>query len=134
MILLRFMSVLAACLVMMAPPLLLSDDSSGPLFYDGLTVVAVIAGLALVSGSFFYIGFAARKMRKSPRLRAVGALLLAAPFAGSVVTLWRGEDPLHLWGAGLLFCFTTLLFVAFIFPAGQPRKQRPMRRRESLAG
>jgi ABC-type multidrug transport system permease subunit len=133
MILLRFLSILAGCLVMMAPPVLLSEGSGGPRFFDGRTVLVMMAALAVVSASFFYIGFAAKKMRKSATLRAIGALLLAVPFAGSTALLWRGGQPTELWGAGLLFCFTTLLFVAFVFPAGQRHKHRPMRRRESLA-
>jgi hypothetical protein len=132
-ILLRVLSVLAGCLVMLAPPMLLAEGSTGPKFFDGRTVMELMAILALMSASFFFFGFTARKMRKSPRLRAIGGLMLTVPFAGSVAMLWRADESAELWAAGLLFFFTTLLFVAFVFPAGRAGKHRPMRRRESLA-
>jgi hypothetical protein len=133
MILLRLLAILAGCLVMMSPALFMSGDSSGPAFFDGVTVFGAITGLALVSAAFFFVGFAGRKMIKSTRLRTVAAVLLALPFLGGVAVLWRGGQATELCASALLCGVTAVLFVAFVFPAEHSRKHRPMRRRESLA-
>jgi hypothetical protein len=133
MILLRLLSFVAGGLVMVVPPMYLSGGTGGPVF-DGPTAIAAMAGLALVASSYFFIGFAGDRMRKSPLLRFVGALLLAVPCAAAGAVLWHGgEEPL-LWLSALLFCCTAVLFVTFVVPVERPHKQRPMRRRESLAG
>jgi hypothetical protein len=134
MILLRLLSILAGCLVMMSPALFMSGGSSGPASFDGGTVIGAITGLALVSAAFFFVGFAGRKMKKSAHLRATAAALLAVPFLASMVILWRGGQDAELWAAALLCGVSAVLFVAFVFPAQHARKHRPMRRRESLAG
>jgi hypothetical protein len=133
MILLRCLSILAGCLVMMSPTLFMSGGSSGPAFFDGRTVFGIITGLALVSAAFFFVGFAGRKMRKSARLRGIAGALLAVPFLAGMAVLWRGGGEATLWASAALCIFTTVLFIAFVFPAQHARKHRPMRRRESLA-
>jgi hypothetical protein len=131
MILLRLMAFLAGGLVMVVPPMYLG--SAGGVF-DGSTALKAMLGLAVVASSYFFIGFAGGRMRKSAPLRFVGALLLAVPCAAAGAVLWRGGDEPLLWLSALLFCCTAVLFVTFVLPVERPHKQRPMRRRESLAG
>jgi hypothetical protein len=133
MILLRLLSILAGCLVMVSPALFLSGGSAGPAFFDGRTVFGVITGLALVAAAFFFVGFAGQQIHKSAQLRAVAGALLAAPFLAGVAVLWRGGGAAILWASALLCCISAVLFIAFVFPAQRSRKHRPMRRRESLA-
>jgi hypothetical protein len=130
MILLRLLSILAGGLILIVPPLFLFGGTSGPEYFDGKTVVAALAGLTLVAFTFFFIGFAGDRMRKSAPLRTLGGLLLAVPFAGSAAMLLRAAQVELLWLSGLLLCVTVVLFVAFVFPASGSRKHRPMRRRE----
>jgi len=130
MILLRLLSILAGGLILVVPPLFLFAGTSGPEFFDARTVLAALAGLALVSFTFFFIGFAGDRMRKSAPLRTLGGVLLALPFAGSAAVLLRGTEVAMLWLSGLLLCVTVVLFVVFVFPASSSRKHRPMRRRE----
>jgi hypothetical protein len=132
MFLFRFLSFLAGILVFVVPPLFLFENSTGPQFFDGRTVLATMAALGLVALSFFYIGFAGDKMRKSLRLRWVGGVLLCVPSLGGAVTLCRGGEDEVLWMSALMFGFSVLLFVNFVYPATHMRRQRPMRRRESL--
>jgi peptidoglycan/LPS O-acetylase OafA/YrhL len=131
MILLRFLALLAGGLLLVAAPIaLFSNDSS----IDGWAALATLIGLALVAGTFFFVAIAGGRMKKSPQLRRTGALLLALPFAVSVTVLWRGGDEVEMWASALLFCFNALLFLSFVFPLDGTHKQRPMRRREPLAG
>jgi len=133
MILLRFLSMLAGALVLVAPPLFIFSGSA-PTYFDGRTVLIMMLGLTLVAGSFFFIGFAGGRMKKSARVRSIGALLLAAPFTASVAVLWRTTKPELLWLAGLLLCFTVMLFLSVLFPAAGGRRQRSMRAREPQLG
>jgi peptidoglycan/LPS O-acetylase OafA/YrhL len=134
MILLRLLSILAGCLVMVAPALFMSGASAGPAFFDGRTVLGAMTGLTVVAAAFFFVGFAGQKMRKSAGLRAAAALLLAVPFLVGVAVLWLGGHDSELWSGALLCSITAVLFVALVFPAQHSRKHRPLRRRESLAG
>ncbi|MFL6673910.1 MAG: hypothetical protein ACJ8LG_11550 [Massilia sp.] len=131
MILLRFLSILAGAVVLVAPPIFMFAGATGPHFFDGSTVLAAMAGLVLVAASFFFVGVAGDRMRKSAQLRVVGGLLLGVPLAAGCAVLWRGNDELQLWLGALAFCFAAVLFVAFVFPAVNARKYRPLRARES---
>jgi CHASE2 domain-containing sensor protein len=127
MILLRFLSFLAGALVLVSPALFMSGGS------DGRTVFGTFAGLALVAAAFVFVGVAGRKIRKSPRLRAITGALLAVPFMGGMGIMWRGAQFSTLWASALLCSFVAVLFITFVFPAQHARKHRPMRRREPLA-
>lgn len=127
MIALRMLSLLAGFLVLILPAAVLADSGTAGL--SGMTVFAGLAGMALVSASFVYIGVAGDRMRRSVRARTQGALLLAVPITGSLGLLASNKDVSILWGSGALLIFSMLLFMGFIFPAVEHR-QRPMRRRE----
>lgn len=131
MILLRFLSLLAGGLLLVLPPLFIFGTATKPEFFDGRTVAGMLAGLALLSTSFFFIGLAGDRMRKSATLRTTGALLLALPFLAGLVLLVRANSvPLMVAGAALVALATTL-FVGFVFPASGSGKHRPMRRSEA---
>jgi len=134
MILQRFLSILAGALVLLAPPLFLFSGTSAPAFFDGRTVLMMIAGLVLVASSFFFIGFAGGLMRRSTALRTLGAVLLAVPFTASVAVLWRATEPDLLWLSGLLLCFTVVLCVMVLFPDAGAGAQRSLRARGASPG
>jgi peptidoglycan/LPS O-acetylase OafA/YrhL len=130
MILLRLLSILAGGLILVIPPMFMFAHGTGQQFFDPLTVSIKLAEGALLASSFFFIGFAGDRMRKSGPLRALGALLLAVPFIGGIAMLVRADDEWMLWLAATLICLAAVLFVAFVFPAVGSEKHRPMRRRE----
>lgn len=127
MIALRLLSLLASFLVLFLPTVLMADPSVADL--SGRTVIAGLAGMGLVSASFVYIGVAGDRMRRNPLERVLGAVLLAVPIAGSLALLVSRKESGVLWGSGILLVFSLMLFLGFVFPAGE-RRQRPMRRRE----
>lgn len=131
MILLRFLSLLAGALLLVLPPLLIFGSAAKPEFYDARTVAGMLAALALLATSFFFIGLAGDRMRKSSALRTIGALLLALPFLAGLALLVRADGVALMVGGALLVTLATTLFAGFVFPAGGSGKHRPMRRREA---
>jgi hypothetical protein len=129
MILLRFLSAALGVIVLIGPPMMLFADSR-PDFFASSTAIAFCLGLVIVAAAFFFVALAGNQMKNSAFLRTIGASLLAIPFVGSGVMMWRGNDAIQLWSSGLVLCFTILLFVVFVVPGARPRKHRPMRKRE----
>jgi hypothetical protein len=127
MIALRFLSFLAGFLVLVFPAALVADSGLSGL--PATTVAAGLIGMGLVSASFFYVGVTGGRMRRYPRERAVGGMLLAVPIIGSLVLMASRKDETLLWGSGALLFLSVVLFMSFVFPAGE-RRQRPMRQRE----
>ncbi|HEX8787735.1 MAG TPA: hypothetical protein VF793_16240 [Telluria sp.] len=127
MIALRMLSLLAGLLVLILPATLLADDGVPSLSVT--TAIAAMAGMALVSASFVYIGMAGDRMRRNGRARALGGALLAVPIVGSLGLLASHKEANLLCASGALLSFSLVLFLSFIFPATEHR-QRPMRRRE----
>jgi drug/metabolite transporter (DMT)-like permease len=128
MIFLRFLAFFAGALMLVAPPIVLSDVHTRGM--PGWFVLAGLAGLAVMAGSFFYVALAARYMRRSAPLRTLGGALLAAPAAAGLAVFWTRTQPQLLWCAALLLSVTALLFICFVFPATSNRRQRPMRGRD----
>jgi hypothetical protein len=128
MILLRLLALLAGGLVLILPPLVLAESHKAGV--PGWIAVGGLAGLALVSLSFFYVGALGDRMRRSGYARALGGMLLLIPAVASVVLLATRTAPALLWGSGMLLSFTIIMFVSFVYPATPDRRQRPMRRRE----
>lgn len=131
MILLRFLSILAGALVMLAPPLFLFSGTSAPAFFDTRTVLMMVAVLAAVAAIFFFIGVAGARMKRSASLRTLGAILLAVPFTASVAVLFRSHEADLLWLSGLLLAFTVMLFAMLMFPNAGANKHRALRARET---
>jgi peptidoglycan/LPS O-acetylase OafA/YrhL len=131
MILLRFLSAALGAMVLVAAPFVLFAGT-GAVFADAWQAFASVLALALVAGSFFFVGFAGREMKKSPLLRAIGAGSLAIPFIAACMIIWRGGDVASLWASGTMLCFTILLFVVFVVPDAGLQKRRQMREREPV--
>jgi peptidoglycan/LPS O-acetylase OafA/YrhL len=131
MILLRFLSAALGAMVLVAAPFVLFAGT-GAVFADAWQAFASVVALVLVAGSFFFVGFAGREMKKSPLLRAIGAGSLAIPFIAGCMIIWRGGDVASLWASGTMLCFTILLFVVFVVPGAGLHKRRQMREREPV--
>lgn len=127
MIVLRLLSLLAGFLVLILPAIVLADSGTAGL--PGMKVVAGLAAMTVVSASFVYIAFAGERMRRHARERALGAVLLAVPIAGSLFLLATRKEPGILWTGGILLVFCLVLFMGFVVSPRESR-QRPMRRRE----
>jgi hypothetical protein len=124
MIALRLLSLLAGGLVLVLPAAVLSDAG-----VSGMTALAAVIGLAVMSGIFVYIGVAGARMRRSNRARTLGAALLAVPILGSLGLLASRKDAELLWCSGALLIVSLVVFMGLVFPVLE-RRQRPMRRRE----
>jgi cytochrome bd-type quinol oxidase subunit 2 len=132
MILLRCISLLIGALIVMgAPFLLLPETPQRP--SDVLTVMEACAMVALLASGFFLIGVAGNHMKRSRRMRALAAMLLAVPIGGSIAVLLMEDAPREIWLIGPLLCFATFLFFGFVYPAKRTRTYRPMRPREPSA-
>lgn len=132
MIFLRCMSLLIGCLIALgAPFFLLPDAPQGP----GEVGKALAGCLAIASAAagFFFVGVAGNHMKRSRRARALGAILLAVPIAGSVWVLSLDNLSEDVWMIGpLLFCALSL-FYCFVFPGRRTRWHPPLRPRDADA-
>ena len=127
---LRLLAILIGGVIVVATPLYLR--SQGTLRGEDMeTVVFGCTLLAVIAASFFYIGLAGHRMRKSTPLRIVGGVLLAVPLITgvSIVAEIRYQQAIYLCIA--MFCMAAILFVSFVYPGSQVRKHRPMRPRDS---
>jgi hypothetical protein len=130
MIFLRFLAFLAGAMILVAPPLVMSD--MGTRGMSGWPVLIALFGLGLVAGSYFFIALMGPRMRRSWFLRMVGGVLLAVPAAAGLMMLITRREPTILYASGMLMGSAVLLFITFVFPATPDRRQRPMRQREPL--
>jgi hypothetical protein len=130
MIVLRLLALLAGALILVAPPMFTPE--TGQTGMPAGEVLGGLAGLTLVAFSFLYIAVLGNRMRRSRTLRVLGGLLLLIPAAAGATVLATRTDPVLLWCSGLLLSITVMLFVSFVYPATQERRQRPMRRREPI--
>ena len=110
MIFLRLACMVAGILVLVAPPAVLFPN--GYAFPDLPRTVALLAALLLAASSFFFIGMTGHRIKRSPALGRLCALLLLGPLVAGVGTLWGSAEPMALWMSGALLGFT--LIVALI--------------------
>lgn len=122
----RLLSLMAGGLVLVLPPMLLPMGSSMSLG----TVIAAMFGLILMSGTFFYVGAAGRKMRRGGQARTLGGALLILPALAALATIATRRDEALLWGSGALLVFTIVLLLHFVIMPTLDPHQRPMRERE----
>jgi hypothetical protein len=128
---LRLLAMLNGGIVLIAAPLYLR--SQGTLRGEDMeTVVAGCILLAAIAGSFFYIGLAGHRMRRSIPLRAIGGMLLSVPLVTGVAMVAETRYLQAVYLCVLMFCMAAILFVSFVYPGSQVRKHRPMRPRDSL--
>jgi peptidoglycan/LPS O-acetylase OafA/YrhL len=128
MIALRLLSLLAAALVLVVPPMVLFAPGDGDM--PGALVAAGLLAVLLVSGSFVYVAVAARQMRRPGPERTLGCALLVLPALASLVLLATYDDPAVLWSSGILLVVTAVVYLSVAFPAMLSPRQRPMRERE----
>jgi len=128
---LRLLAILNGGVVLIAAPLYLR--SQGTLRGEDMeTVVMGGALLAVIAASFFFVGLAGHRMRKSTILRAIGGMLLAVPLVTAVVMVAETRYEQAVYLCVLMFCMAAVLFVSFVYPGSKVRKHRPMRPRDTL--
>jgi hypothetical protein len=129
---LRLLAILNGSLVLIAAPLYLR--SQGTLRGEDMeTVVMGCVLLAVIAASFFFVGLAGHRMRKSIVLRIIGGLLLAVPLVTGVVMIAETRYAQAVYLCVTMFCMAAVLFVSFVYPGSKIRKHRPMRPRDTLA-
>lgn len=129
MIFLRLLCLMAGVVVLVAPPVMLFP--TGASMPNVLKAAAVLGGLLLASSGFFLIGMVGHRMRRSPPLRTLAAVLLAVPLAASVAMFWRSGSPTMLSLCSMLLCFTAMLYLTFIYPVLRSPGHRPLRSEET---
>ena len=111
---LRLLSLFAGVLALIHPPWLLRRVAH--LLPDMLEPFVMLAGMLLAAGGYFVIGLAGHRMRRSPPLRSLAALLMMMPFAASATVVWHGGHPMLLRVCFFLMAFTLVLYLSFIYP------------------
>lgn len=129
MIFLRFLAFLAGAMILVVPPLVMSD--MGTRNMAGWAVLRDLFGLTLLAASYFFIALLAPRMRRSWLLRIVGGILLLLPAIAGLSLLFTHREAPILYAAGMLIGSAVLLFTVFVFPA-TPDRRRPMRQRDAL--
>ena len=128
MIFVRLLCLLAGIMILVAPPVMLYPN--GNVMPDAFRAAGVLMGLTLASSGFFLIGMAGHRMRRSPQLRSLAGLLLAAPLLGSLAMMWRGGSPMMLWMCSAMLSLTIVLYMTFVMPLVSAQGHRRMRERE----
>lgn len=129
MIFVRLLCMIAGVLILIAPPAMLYP--TGSITLDVYKAGAMLAGLVLASSGFFLIGMTGHRMLRSPPLRSLAGLLLAAPLVGSLVMMWRGGPELMLWMCSLMLMLTVVLYMSFVVPLVSAQGHRRLRAREA---
>ncbi len=120
---LRLASLFAGVLALIHPPLLLRSVAHA--IPDMAEPFVMLGGMVLAAGGYFVIGLAGHRMRRSPPLRSLAALLMMMPFAASATVVWHGGSPMLLRICGFLMAFTLVLYMTFIYPLMHTPKPRP---------
>lgn len=128
MIFLRLACLLAGLLVLVTPPILLFPNgvSTSELSRSAILLVAML----LAASSFFFIGMAGHRIKRSPTLGRACALALLAPFLAGAAALWSSAEPATLWLSGALLGFTLIVSLALILPMLQEPSASRLRARE----
>lgn len=129
MIFVRLLCMLAGIMILVAPPVVLYPN--GGVTPDAVKAAGILAGLVLASSGFFLIGMAGHRIRRSPTLRSLAGVLLAAPLLGSLGMMWRGGAPTMLWMCSLMLSLTVVLYATFVVPVVSAQGHRRMREREA---
>jgi len=125
MIFLRLACLAAGILVLVVPPAMLFPN--GVALPELSRSALLLVALLLAASSFFIIGMTGHRIKRSPGLGRLCALLLLAPFLAGAATLWRSADPLALWLSGALLCFTLLVSLVLawlLLKAPSPSRMR----------
>jgi hypothetical protein len=124
---LRILSLLASFLVLLAPPIMLTDAGTGNWSIEA--VAASLLAVVAVSATFIYIGVNGERMiRKRPQ-RKIGGVLLLIPIVTGLVLMVMLHEFAQMVASGMVLGFGLLLFLSFVYP-GIEAPSRPMRQRE----
>lgn len=107
MIFLRLACLLAGVLVLVAPPVVLFPNGASTLELS--RSAALLATMLLAASSFFFIGMAGHRIKRSPALGRVSALVLLVTFVAGSAILWGSAEPIALWLSGALLGFTLIV-------------------------
>ena len=123
MMLLRLLSLAAGALVLVAPAILFP---SGTMVPDAGKAGLALACVVLAATGFFVVGMAGRRLRRSPPLRTLAALLLAVPLVASLILLANGGSPVLLTMAGATLGLSMVLYPTMVlrFRSGSLRRPR----------
>lgn len=122
MMFLRLLSLAAGALVLVAPAMLFPSGTMAP--HAGKAAIA-LAGVVLAATGFFVVGMAGRRLRRSPPLRALAALLLAVPLVASLFLLANGGSPLLLAMAGATLGLSMVLYPTMVLRLRSDSLRRP---------
>lgn len=128
MLYLRLACLLAGFLVLLAPPAMLYP--TGASSNELVPAAGMLIALLLAAASFFHIALTGHRIRHSPALRRLCALLLCAPFLAGAAALWRSATPPALWLSGLLLGFTLIVAAILAYPLLCGPSPRRIRARE----
>ncbi|MCC2971381.1 hypothetical protein [Massilia sp. IC2-476] len=128
MIFLRLACLAAGILVLVAPPAMLFPKGAG--LFELSRSVTLLAALLLAASSFFIVGMTIHRIKRSPALGRLCALLLGAAFVAGMATMWHSAEPLALWMSGALLCFTLMVALVLAFLLLQEPSPSRVRARE----
>lgn len=122
MMFLRLMCLIAGALVLVAPAMLFPSGAMAP---DAGKAGLALACVVLAATGFFIIGMAGRRLRRSPPLRTLAALLLAVPLVASLFLLANGGSPLLLAMAGATLGLSMVLYPTMVLRVRSGSLRRP---------
>ncbi len=128
MLYLRLACLLAGFLVLLAPPAMMYP--TGASSNELVPAAGMLTALMLAAASFFHIALTGHRIRHSPALRRLCAMLLCAPFLAGAAALWRSATPSALWMSGLLLGFTLIVSAILTSPLLNGPSPRRIRARE----
>ncbi|MCD2518223.1 hypothetical protein LQ564_18095 [Massilia sp. G4R7] len=129
MLFLRLVCLLAGFLVLLAPPAMLYP--TGASAKELIPAAGMLAALLLAAAGFFFVALTGHRIRRSPVLQRLCALLMAAPFLAGAAALWNAATPTALWMSGLLLGFTLIVTAILAYPLLQGPSPRRLRARET---
>ncbi|VXB49960.1 hypothetical protein [Massilia sp. 9I] len=123
MIFLRLACLVAGLLVLVAPPAVLVPRGAD--LPELSRSAFLLTAMLLAASSFFFIGMTGHRIKRSPALARLCAMLLVLPFLAGMATLWRSAEPIALWMSGALLCFTMIISLVMAFLLlGEPSPSR----------
>lgn len=128
MIFLRLACLLAGIMVLVAPPVVLFPNGNSTPELSGSAML--LAAMLLAASSFFFIGMAGHRIKRSRTLGRASALALLAPFLAGMAALWGSSEPATLWLSGALLGFTLIVSLALILLMLQEPSAGRLRARE----
>lgn len=128
MIFLRLACLLAGVLVLVTPPVVLfPNGASAP---ELTRSAALLAAMLLAASSFFFIGMTGHRIKRSPALGRMVALVLLVTFVAGSAILWRSAEPTAMWLSGALVGFTLIVSLALTLLMLQEPSASRVRARE----